>query len=144
MAVATAAATLALVAPAASPAAVTIGTPLDQPSTGSSGITPPSETLMTVAYPGAQLSSPMDGVVVRYRVQSTNWGNVALRILRPVAAGAFDSVGTGTPAFVGGALDDLSHVLGTRLPIAAGDQIGIDTDDSFAVRAPVTGGQWGY
>jgi hypothetical protein len=99
---------------------------------------------MTLAYPGAQLSSPIDGVVVRYRVQSTAWGNIALRILRPVGGGALDAVGTSNPAFVGGPSDDLLREVATRLPIATGDQIGIDSDDSFSVRAPVTGGQWGY
>jgi hypothetical protein len=141
---ASAAGVLCLCAPAAASAAMTFGTPLDQPSNGSSEINPPSQTVLTLAYPGAQLSSPIDGVVVRFRVQSTTWGNVSLRILHPVGGGALDAVGTSVPAFVGGAFDDLPHELGTRLPIAAGDQIGIDSDDSFRVRAPVTGGQWGY
>jgi hypothetical protein len=140
VAVATAAAGLTVAAPAAS-AAVTIGTPL-QPSTFTT--TAPGPTLMTVDYPGAQLSSPIDGVVVRYRVQASDWGNVALRVLRPAGAGAFDAVGTSIPAFVGGASDDLPHVQAAQLPIAAGDQIGIDTDDSFALKAPVSGGHYGY
>jgi hypothetical protein len=98
---------------------------------------------MTLAYAGAQLTSPIDGVVVRYRVQSTAWGNISLRILRPAAAGAFDAVATSTPAFVGGALDDLTHQVGTRLPIAVGDQIGIDSDSSVTLKSVATSG-WMY
>jgi hypothetical protein len=136
-----AAAGLSLAAPAASQAAVTIGTPLHA-STATT--TAPGPTLMTVAYPGAQLSSPIDGVVVRYRVESNDWGTIALRILRPAAAGAFDAVATSGTAFVSGATDDLAHIQAAQVPIAAGDQIGIDTDGSFALQAPVTDGRYGY
>lgn len=142
MAVAMAAAGLIFAAPAASPAAVTIGTPLDQPSSNASDVSP-GRTVMTLAYAGAELASPIDGVVVRYRVQSTAWGNISLRILRPAGAGAFDGVGTSTPAFVGGVFDDLTHQVGTRLPIAAEDQIGIDSDSSVTLRSVSSSG-WMY
>jgi hypothetical protein len=142
MAVTIAAAGLISAAPATSSAAVTIGTPLDQPTSTASDVSP-GRTVMTLAYAGAQLTSPIDGVVVRYRVQSTAWGNISLRILRPAGAGAFDGVGTSTPAFVGGVFDDLTHQVGARLPIAAGDQIGIDSDSSVTLRSVSSSG-WMY
>src|SRR2546421_10546613 len=130
--------------PAPSQAAVTVGVAdLSTPSSGIAG-SGGSATFINTALPaGNQLTAPINGVVVRYRVQSTTWGNIALRILRPAGGGTFDAVGTSEPGFAGGAFDDLAHVFPARLPISIGDSIGMDADNNARLRNSVTGAQWG-
>lgn len=132
-----------LLIPGSSVAAVTVGvSDLSSPSSGGAAALG-GDTFVNTALPaGNQQVSPIDGIVVRYRVQATGWGNLALRILRPAGGGAFDAVGTSAATFSPPLVDDLVHGFDTRLPIASGDRIGVDADDSARFR-DVAGAAYG-
>jgi hypothetical protein len=140
-----AAATLALAGPAR--AAVTIGPdPLPQ-RTGV--LSHAGGTIFaTGALPGATLASPIDGAVVRWRVRRGSGGGampadtITLRILRGTGiANQFTAVGTSAPHEVPGAVNDPVDVYEypTRLPIAAGDRIGLGTTSSAVTYREETG-----
>jgi hypothetical protein len=114
----------ALLAPMAAQAAtVTVGSVLPPGSA-------PTEfgqvqTLFNTALPekGANLVSPVDGAIVRWRVQGAEGGPFYLRVLRPNGSGAYTAVGTSngaTPTGTG------VQTFATNLPIKAGDLIGVD------------------
>jgi hypothetical protein len=125
--------------------AVTIGVSLDQPSSGIVGAGG-GATFVQTALPGGVNQSPITGVAVRYRVQSNVWGDIRLRILRPVAGtSTFDAVGTSATSSLTGAFDDLVHEFPARLPISAGDHIGIDATNSARIRNTLPAGStYGY
>ena len=115
---------IGLAVPASAPAAVTIGSDL---STGGSPTSCPfgACTVVQTSLPGRQVASPIAGVVVRARVRnaSSSAPVVRIRIVRPAAAGAFTGVASAeTPGYACPAICTVSF----RLPIAAGDHVGID------------------
>lgn len=91
----------------------------------------------TLIEPGANLTSPANGAIVRWRVQGAKGGPFYLRVLHPNGSGGYEATGTSggaTPAGTG--LETFS----TNLRIHAGDLIGIDpthaTDEiGFSVAA---------
>lgn len=131
-------AALAFAAPAR--AAVTIG-PKTLPER-SAVISAAGATIFTNdAVPGATLASPIDGVVVRWRVRRGSGpgslfpDTITLRILRPTGvAGQFTAVGTSAPHAVPGGEDPIDvYEFPTQLPIKAGDRIGLGSSvGSFA------------
>jgi hypothetical protein len=130
---------LAAAAPAS--AAVTIG---PNPLPARSGvITSGGARIFTnSALPGAALASPIDGVVVRWRVRRGSGPGVlqadtiTLRILRPTGVmDEFTAMGTSDAhAVPGGSSDPIDvYEYPTRLPIATGDRLGLGTTaSSFA------------
>jgi len=83
------------------------------------------QTQFNAALPekGANLASPVNGAIVRWRVQGAEGGPFFLRVLRPNGSGAYAAVGTSngaTPA------DSGVQTFTANLPIHAGDLIGID------------------
>ncbi|HEX5609162.1 MAG TPA: IPT/TIG domain-containing protein [Solirubrobacterales bacterium] len=120
---ASAAAALALCAGSAQASTVTVGSVLPP------GATPEKfetvQTLFNTALPepGANLASPVNGAIVRWRVQGVKGGPFYLRVLHPNGKGAFEAAGTSLAATpVGEGLQTFD----TNLPIRAGDLIGID------------------
>lgn len=98
--------------------------------------------------PGATLTAPTDGVVVRWRARRGSGGGgmpadtIRLRILRSTGLlNEFTAVGTSEPHEVPGASSDPVDVYEypTRLPIAAGDTIGLGTTASAAPYRAETG-----
>lgn len=83
------------------------------------------QTFFNTALPemGANLSSPVSGAVVRWRVQGAEGGPFYLRVLHPNGKGGYEAAGTSLPAIPAGA--EL-QTFSTQLPIEAGDLIGID------------------
>ncbi|HST68547.1 MAG TPA: IPT/TIG domain-containing protein [Solirubrobacterales bacterium] len=83
------------------------------------------ETLFNTALPeaGAVLASPVDGAIVRWRVQGAVGGPFYLRVLRPNGKGAYEAVGKSAPATPPG---PGLQTFETNLKIKAGDVIGID------------------
>jgi IPT/TIG domain/PASTA domain len=76
-----------------------------------------------IPEPGANLTSPVSGAIVRWRVQGAKGGPFYLRVLHPNGAGAYSSAGTSggvTPSGTG------VQVFNASIPIKAGDQIGLD------------------
>jgi hypothetical protein len=109
-------------APSAS-GAITIGSDLS--SAGSPASCPFGDcTVAQTSLPGRQVASPIDGVVVLWRVRNaTSPAPVRFRILRPAPGGAFTGVGSAeTPGFSCPSICTVN----VRLPIRAGDLIGVD------------------
>ena len=135
----------ALFAPAAAGGAVTIGSDLGSSEEFllSCPTTDPCTGVQN-ALPGRQITSPIDGVVVRWRV-GDGTGSMAFRVVRS-AGGAFTGVGrsdTVTPSVPPspvGAPPTVS-TFATRVPIRTGDFIGIDlpTPDSALGQRTVGG-----
>jgi hypothetical protein len=83
------------------------------------------ETLFNTALPeaGATLASPVNGAVVRWRVQGAVGGPFYLRVLRPNGKGAYEAVGKSAPATP---TAPTLQTFETNLKIQAGDVIGVD------------------
>lgn len=141
----------ALALPAASPAAVTVGSNLAGTGTDNLGGYCPGAGVCTgtnLSLPAAStaangLTSPIDGVVVRWRVKSGSAGNaVALRVLRQGAGTTFTGAGTSTPGTtVAGVAETAS-----RVRVRAGESIGLNISNSALVWANTpgaTGVVWG-
>lgn len=121
-----------LTAPAAH-AAVTIGSDLSPNAGNQDPCTPLAGSPCTVTnlqLPGEQLTSPVDGVVVRWRVEAVNGDTgtpVRLRVIRDEGGGAFVGVGASASRTIP------TTGLGTftfasRVPIAAGEQVALDVE----------------
>jgi hypothetical protein len=83
------------------------------------------QTLFNTALPepGATLSSPVNGAIVRWRVQGASGGPFFLRVLHPNGKGGYEAAGTSggaTPA------DEGLQTFSTNLKVKAGDLIGVD------------------
>lgn len=77
----------------------------------------------TLPEKGSNLTSPVDGVIVRWRVQGAVGGPLYLRVLHPTGSGAYEATqisGAATP------VDPGLQTFTTSLPIHSGDLIGID------------------
>jgi hypothetical protein len=114
----------ALLAPATGQAStVTVGSVLPPGSTATEF--GQVETFFNTALPekGANLTSPVDGAIVRWRLQDATGGPFYLRVLRPNGSGGYMAAGTSnavTPSGPG------LQTFTANLPIKAGDLIGID------------------
>jgi hypothetical protein len=113
----------ALFTAAASASTVTVGSVL--PVTFTSSPFGQVKTQFNTALPeqGANLVSPTDGAIVRWRVQGAKGGPFFLRVLHPNGKGAYAASGTSGPTTpLGTGLETFS----TNVPVHAGDLIGID------------------
>jgi hypothetical protein len=121
-AVAVAVASLTLCA-GASAKVVTVGSPLTQMFTPApfKGLT----TSMNRVVPelGANATSPINGVVVRWRILQATGGPFKLRVLRPAGGTSYIGVGKSSPEKPNGLG---LQTFATALPIQAGDTIGLD------------------
>ena len=86
-------------------------------------------TLLNTTLPekGANLVSPVNGAIVRWRMQGAKGGPFTLRVLHPTGTGAYTASATGsavTPTDTG------LQTFTTNLPIHSGDLIGIDSANS--------------
>jgi hypothetical protein len=113
----------ALMAASAQAAVISIGSVLPEKFT-------PTEftrvqTLFNTGLPqaGANLASPVDGAVVRWRVQGASGGPFYLRVLHPNGKGAYEAAGTSLPATP---TSEGLQTFSTNLKIKAGDLVGID------------------
>jgi hypothetical protein len=123
-------------------AAVTIGSDLSR------GSAPPDKwvpcltgdhncTLLQTAIPGRQLASPIDGVVVRWRIKHASSAVPSrVRVLRP-SGGAF--TGAGTQEIPALSCPDIC-TQDVRLPIKTGDYVGLDVAAVAVAEVPVVSG----
>jgi len=83
------------------------------------------QTFFNTALPekGANLASPVNGTIVRWRVKDAEGGPFRLRILRPNGSGGYMAAGTSNPASPSGTG---LQTFTANLPIHAGDLIGVD------------------
>jgi len=135
-----------LVAPSTASAVVTIGSDLAPdsgaffaPCPGGNGCTATHTTL-----PGQQLSSPIDGVIVRWRARANNTEStpVRLRVIRSGSGGAFTGVNSSATQTIP-STGTTTFTFPTQQPIAAGDRIALDADSPNGNMGIVTADQIG-
>jgi hypothetical protein len=104
------------------------------------------QTFFNTALPekGANLTSPVSGAIVRWRLQDPSGGPFFLRVLRPNGSGGYMAAGTSNPATPsgGGGLQTFT----ANLPVQAGDIIGVDpskASDKIGI-AEVAGASYGF
>jgi hypothetical protein len=114
---------LALTAASAQAAVISIGSVLPKKFTATKFDR--VQTLFNTGLPqaGANLASPVDGAVVRWRIQGASGGPFYLRVLHPNGKGAYEAAGTSLPATP---LDEGLQTFSTNLKVKAGDLVGID------------------
>jgi hypothetical protein len=123
-----AALTLLLLAVPAQGAPTTIGSPLNAGPAGALQCSAPGCAVFQTALSGAQLTSPINGVVTRWRIRGKAAGSggtatARLRIIHPAGGSNWSFAGTGDYQTLGtGAIQTFE----THLPIQSGDHIGID------------------
>lgn len=120
---------------------VTVGSPLTASFTNPVGGAAATFMNSALAEPGANVTSPISGVIVRWRMAGAySGGPFNLRVLRPAGGGMYAGAGTSggmTPTGTG------TQTFTTNLPIQVGDLIGIDQPNSSAIGyATVTGSSW--
>jgi hypothetical protein len=79
--------------------------------------------------PGADVTSPLSGTIVRWHVLDASGGEFRLRVLRPAGGGAYTAVGSSTfelPA------TEALQTFSADLPIQVGDLIGLDNSSTEA------------
>lgn len=121
--------TIALGAGASSAnAGVTIGSDLTGAATASGSCSAqPLCTYVQTVLPGRTLAAPITGVVVRWRIKTSGAGGpFSLRVMRPAGGGALTAISTSIPQITAG--PPISEY-NTRLPIQAGDLLGLGQTD---------------
>jgi hypothetical protein len=123
---------IAGIAPAVSAASTIVGSPLTGASEASLGQANAVFVQTGLPEVSAQLSSPVDGTVVRWSLRGTSTNAVpntfTLRVLRPAGGGKFLGAGTSAQQTTpNGFNDDLLRQFAASLPIRAGDRIGLAT-----------------
>jgi hypothetical protein len=112
-------------APSGQAATITIGSPLSADFSLAVINFAGPETVANVILPepGAQVSSPVEGTIVRWRMLDSKGGPFRLRVLSRNADGTYTAVATSAPQTVATtALESFP----TNLPIKAGQTIGLD------------------
>jgi hypothetical protein len=133
-----AAALTGLLTPGSASGAVTIGSDLGSPPTG---VVSGTSTWVQRSLPGQQVTAPTDGVIVRWRLRLggvTDAQAVKLRVVRGAGAA---STGSGSSAPESIPAGQGTYVFETRLPVSAGDYIGIDVTDAATVLRTPPGAQ---
>ena len=134
---------LALVLAAPSGAATTIGADLTTPATETNSCSNGSGDLFgctrfNSVVPGRTITSPIDGVVVRWRIHPGDGSeaqNVRLRIVRPAGGGTYESGGASTAQPL--STTTVLQVFPTQLPIRTGDHIGLDQGNGSSLDASI-------
>jgi hypothetical protein len=132
-----------LVATAAQASTITVGSVLPPGATATEFKS--VETFFNTALPekGANLTSPVSGAIVRWRMQNPVGGPFFLRVLRPNGSGGYMAAGTSNPVTPSGSG---LQTFTANLPVQAGDLIGVDptnATDKIDV-AEVAGASFGF
>lgn len=136
-----------LAGPATTDAAITVGSSLTAPVNNNiqqgCGAAPCTYVNVALSDTGAIVASPLTGVLVRWRMLgNANGASFEVRVLRPAPGGEYTGVGTGTPEVPVGAGPS---TFSTRLPIQAGDLVGLNTPAGvnwLQGTSPATGGSY--
>jgi hypothetical protein len=94
---------------------------------------------------GANIASPVSGVIVRWRIVQAVGGPFRLRVLRPLGGSTYMPVATSAPA----SASSLGvQTFSTNLPIRAGDTVAIEatlvSGNQLGLAGPVTGANYIY
>jgi hypothetical protein len=148
--VATSAVAGALLAiPGQAGAAVTIGSDLAPDPVNSACGGPGACTIANTALPGQQITSPTNGVIVRWRVRVnfTDLGGNAVRlsVIHQASGGAFTGVNASSTVTIPQTAlsDETTYAFSAQQPIAAGDQLALDLDSPTNNLGIMTGNQPG-
>ena len=135
----------ALAAPAAQAGTVTVGSPLTAAFTPAEYGAGSPLTLFNSALPepGANVTSPVNGVILRWSIVGAVGGPFKLRVLTPGTANKYTGAGVS-----GGGLPGSTDVqtFATVLPVKAGQTIGLDnTNETDKIgQAAVAGASLGF
>jgi hypothetical protein len=128
-------ATLAACAPSAS-ASTTVGVPVEALAQGETNGCVASikctyyQAGGSITFEAPEFTVPVDGMIVRWRLDSgSSTNSVRLRVLRPVA-GKMTGAGSGALLTTVSGLNVFEN---ERLPVKAGDTVGLDNEDSALV-----------
>jgi hypothetical protein len=118
-------------------ATVTVGSPQPQAIFGGIECSKPCATLQK-QLPGATLSAPIDGVIVRWRFADGTAGHhYRLRVMRPLGGLSFQAIvssAQATPSGFG------LETFPAAIPVQVGDQIAIELDAGGTVAARTVAG----
>jgi hypothetical protein len=106
---------------------VTVGSPLKGTFTQQNFSGALSLVNLTIPEAGAHATSPVTGVLVRWRVTVASGGPFRLRVLTPVGGHTYRGAGTSEPQIPS---STAIQTFPTSLPIAAGQTIAIDSSTS--------------
>ena len=104
--------------------ATTIGSPL----AAAEAAAPCASDACTVwhsALPGARITAPTDGVLVRWSFRNAAGNGLRLRALRNISGTTYRDVGRSDPVALAAPSPDVS-TFNTRIPVRAGDYVGLD------------------
>jgi hypothetical protein len=122
---------------------VTIGSPLTASFAPVGSGTPATYVETQTPELGANLTSPVTGVIVRWRLLQFRGGPFGLRVLTPLGADTYTATGTSAPQTPS---STALQTYTTNLPIKAGQTIGIDVphaSDQLGL-ANATGATYGF
>ncbi|HEY7256985.1 MAG TPA: PASTA domain-containing protein [Solirubrobacterales bacterium] len=131
-------ASMLLTASGAEAANVIVGSPLKADFSGLLGSIPTGTWANTaIAEPGANVTSPVSGVVVSWHMTGnyTVGRPFELRVLEPAGSGQYTGAGTSSPATPTGGMQTFA----ANLPIKTGDLVGLDVNEGFIGAAGVAG-----
>src|ERR1700744_5912668 len=142
LALAVAAAWALVAAVAAQATTVTVGSVMPPTFTSSPFEGVRTQFNTTLPETGANLASPVNGAIVRWKVQGAVGGPFTLRVLHPNGTGAYTATGSSQSVKPNGkGIETFS----TQLPIRSGDLIAVDSSnptDEIGIAA-VTGASYG-
>jgi hypothetical protein len=84
----------------------------------------PRCTIVQLSSSGAAAASPMDGVIVAWRVRSGTTVTARLRTVQPRLSNAYTATASGPDVQIPG--DGAEHRYDARVPIAAGGRLALD------------------
>jgi len=127
LALAVAAAWALVAAVAAQATTVTVGSVMPPTFTSSPFEGVRTQFNTTLPETGANLASPVNGAIVRWKVQGAVGGPFTLRVLHPNGAGAFTATASSQAVTPNGSgIETFS----TQLPIRSGDLIAVDSSNA--------------
>jgi hypothetical protein len=132
---------LGLIGPAtAQGTVVTVGNPLTATFSPNSVGAPPATLANFVLPPGANVTSPVTGTIVRWRITQATGGPFRLRVLAPQGGTTYTGVAASEPR---SPLGTETQSFTTNLPISAGQLIGLDlttASDQIGVASTIGSG----
>ena len=119
---------------------VTLGNPSPPTSPGTLNA---SATWIQTALPGATLTAPADGVIIRWRIVGASGGPFMLRVLTHNSGVNYTGAGTSAPETP---TSTATQTFATSLPIKAGQTIAFDNTNSSdqLAYASAPGASYGY
>lgn len=122
-------------------AIVTVGEPSTSPFTSVPVGSPATIIDSALATPGANLTSPVSGTIIRWHASGFEGGPWKLRVLTPLGGTGYRGSGTSAGQFVS---SPATQTFPTNLPIQAGQTIAVDNTNSSDQIGAVVGGSYSF